>query len=94
MITTELPYTIVYSNHFYFEGKTFAFRKKYLFDITDLPLYKEILYNNGSKGIWVNRKWLSLSKMQQLIIKKPIIKDVTKLQWYLQEQLNHCFNLI
>ena len=87
------PYTITYSNHFKVDNKTFAFRKKLLFDITETPAYKPMLNNNGSIGIWVNRKWVSLSAMKKLIINEPLTVDVSNAQWYIQEQLNHCFNL-
>jgi len=52
-----------------------------------------MLNNNGSIGVWVNRKWISLSAMKKLIINEPLTVDVSNAQWYIQEQLNHCFNL-
>jgi hypothetical protein len=87
------PYTITYSNYFNIDGKTFAFRKKLLFDISDIPVHIPLLNNNGSIGIWINRKWVSINTMKKLIAKKDIVIDVSTAQWYIQEQLNHCFNL-
>ncbi len=87
------PYTITYSNYFKIDAKTFAFRNKLLFDISETPVYKPLLNNNGSIGVWVNRKWVSITAMKKLIIKSNKIVDVSGLQWFEQEQLNHCFNL-
>jgi len=41
-INMETLYTITYSNHFAIENRTFAFRKKMLFDITDTPKFLEL----------------------------------------------------
>ena len=87
------PYTITYSNYFDIDGKTFAFKNKLLFDISETPVYKPLLNNNGSIGVWVNRKWVSITAMKKIIVKSNKIVDVSGLQWYEQEQLNHCFNL-
>lgn len=84
-------YFITYSNHFKIGYKTFAFRKKILFDITKIPTQIELKNNNGSVGYWINRKWFSISKIQELIIKIPIIIDVSTLQWYLQIKLDEVF---
>lgn len=89
----EEPYTITYTNYFIIEDKTFAFRKKHLFDITSTPFYKPLLNNNGSIGMWVNRKWISLESMQKLIKKEEITKDISNLQMYQQCHLEECFNL-
>lgn len=40
-------YFIEYSNYFEFEGKTFSFRKKELFDITGMPKHIELKNNNN-----------------------------------------------
>jgi len=90
---TPQPYTITYSNHFKVDNKTFAFRKKLLFDITETPVHKPLLNNNGSIGVWINRKWVSISAMKQLIINQPISVDITHLQMYQQCHLEECFNL-
>lgn len=87
------PYTITYSNYFEIYGKIFAFRKKLLFDISETPIYKPLLNNNGSIGIWVNRKWVSIANMKKIIVKSEKVVDVSNLQWHVQEQLNKCFNL-
>lgn len=91
----EEPYIITYSNHFNFNGETFAFRKKMLFNISKTPYYIPLRYNNdGSKGIIVNGKWLSFGEMEKLAKNSGEKKvDVSDLQWYAQEQLNECFNL-
>jgi hypothetical protein len=86
-------YTIQYSNYFKVDTLTFAFKKKLLFDVTNTPVYKPILENNGSKGWWINRKWYSISKIALLIKKEPIVIDVSNLQWFQQIELEECFNL-
>lgn len=87
------PYIITYSNWFEFENRVFAFRKKILFEITNTPTALFTSSNNGSFGYWINRKWLSESKIKDLLINEPKQVDVSNLQWYQQEQLNHVFNL-
>lgn len=91
--TLDKPYIITYSNHFEFNGKILAYRKKILFDIINIPNALFCTNNNGSNGYWINRKWLSESKIKELIKNEPIKVDVSDLQWYLQEQLNNVFNL-
>ena len=86
-------YFITYSNHFKFEGKTFAFRKKELFDITGIPKHLELKNNNNCFGYWINRKWLSLSKIKTMIKNEKIKVDVSSLQWYQQINLDKVFNL-
>lgn len=63
-------YFIEYSNYFEIYGKTFSFRKKELFDITDIPKHIVLKNNNNCFGYWVNRKWLSLSKIKEIVINK------------------------
>lgn len=92
-LTLDNEYLITYSNHFKIGNKTFAFRKMVLFDITNLPLKLELKENNGSKGYWINREWYSLSKIKSIIIKEEIKVDVSDLQWNIQIQLDHVFNL-
>lgn len=89
----DKPYIITYSNWFDFENRVFAFRKKILFDITNTPITLFTSNNNGSFGYWINRKWLSESKIKRLLINEPKQVDVSNLQWYQQEQLNHVFNI-
>ena len=87
-MNTEKPYIITYSNHFEFDGRVLAFRKKELFDITETPKYIKFV------GHWnINRKQLSVSKAKELIKHEAKKVDVTELQWYVQEELNHVFNL-
>jgi hypothetical protein len=81
-----MEYLITYSNYFIIEGKTFSFRKKQLFDITDIPKLIQLKNNNNCLGYWINRKWYSLSKLRDLVIKGKMIVDVSDLQWY--EQIN------
>ncbi len=91
--TLDNIYIITYSNHFEFNGKILAYRKKVLFDITNIPNALFLANNNGSNGYWINRKWLSESAIKRLIKQEPKLVDVSDLQWYLQEQLNGVFNL-
>ena len=86
-------YLITYSNYFELENKTFAFRKKQLFDITTVPKYLELKNNNNCFGYWINRKRFSLSKLKPLVQMELKIVDVSELQWYDQIKLDHVFNL-
>jgi hypothetical protein len=86
-------YEIIYSNYFKIGDKLFAFRNKYLFDITSTPKYLELKENGGSYGYWINRNWYSLTKIKSMIIKKPIQVDVSNLQWHKQIELDLTFNL-
>lgn len=88
-----MKYFITYSNYFKLENRVFAFRKKELFDITNIPTHIELKDNNNCKGYWINRKWFSLSKLENLIVKEKVIKDVSSLQWYKQINLDYVFNL-
>jgi len=74
-------YFITYSNHFELENKTFAFRKKFLFDITNIPVLMNLKDNNNCQGYWINRKWFSLSKLKPLVRMEERIVDVYELQW-------------
>lgn len=85
------PYVITYSNHFTFEGVNLAFRKKLLFCIDKVPAL--IPFNENANCWIVKRKQLTKFKAQELLINEPTEVDVSSLQWYLQEQLNHVFNL-
>ena len=91
--TLDNSYFIEYSNYFKFESKTFSFRKKELFDITGIPKYIELKNNNNCFGYWLNRKWLSLSKIKEMIVNGPKKVGVSDLQWYDQIKLDHVFNL-
>ena len=82
------PYIIKYSNSFEFNGRLLSFRKKELFDITDMPKHIKFV------GYWnVNGVQLSVGKAKELCKLNEVNKDVTDLQWMFQEQLNHVFNL-
>ena len=84
-------YKITYSNSFEFEGLTLAFRKKELFNISGIP---ELIPFNINSNCWIiKRKQLTKLKAKELTTNKQMIVDVTDLQWYQQEQLNHVFNL-
>jgi hypothetical protein len=84
-------YFITYSNYFKIGEKIFSFRKKVLFDITDIPKQMEIKDNNNCVGYWINRKWYSLSKLKDLVKIEKIKKDVSNLQWYQQIKLDDVF---
>ena len=84
-------YLITYSNYFEIDGKTFAFRKKQLFDISDIPKLLELKNNNNCLGYWINRKWFSLSKLKTLVKIEEMIVDVSKLQWYDQIKIDYVF---
>jgi hypothetical protein len=84
---------IIYSNFFELENRVFAFRKKQLFDITNLPTLVNLKDNNNCLGYWINRKWFTLSKLKPLIKKEEKIVDVSVLQWYQQIELDCVFNL-
>ena len=86
-------YFIIYSNYFELEGKVFAFRKKQLFDITNIPKHLKLKDNNNCMGYWINRKWFTLSKLKPLVNIENKIIDVSDLQWYDQIKLDHVFNL-
>ena len=88
-----MEYLITYSNYFNIEGKTFSFRKKQLFEITNIPKLIELKNNNNCLGYWINRKWYSLSKLKDLVIKEQKIIDVSSLQWYEQINIQEVFNL-
>jgi hypothetical protein len=92
-MSDEIPniYKITYSNWFEFEGRILAFRKQQLFDITDSP--RHIPFNEIAQAWIINRKQLTKSKAKELIRNESKEVDVSNLQWYIQEQLNHVFNL-
>ena len=85
-------YFITYSNYFEIDGKVFAFRKKQLFDISDIPKRLELKDNNNCLGYWINRKWYSLSKLEPLVRIEEKIVDVSDLQWYDQIKLEYVFS--
>lgn len=84
-------YKITYNYTLEFEGVLLAFRKKELFNISNLPIH--IPFNKSANAWLIKRKPLSLSKAKDLTTNKQVTVDVTELQWYQQEQLNHVFNL-
>ncbi len=87
------PYIITYSNYFKIGNETFSFRKKHLFNITNYPNPIRQSVVNSTYGYWINRKFCSLKYIESIIIKNKYEKDVTDLEWYMQEDLNDCFNL-
>lgn len=91
--TLDKQYFITYSNYFKVGNKILSFRSKELFDITNTPTKLELKDNNGSHGYWINRNWCSMTKIQELILKKEIKIDVSNLQWYQQLQLDYVFNI-
>ena len=84
---------IIYSNYFKVDNKTFSFRKKVLFDITNLPTKLELKDNNNCLGYWINRKWFSLSRIKEMVKVEDVQKDISVLQWYDQAHLHYVFNL-
>lgn len=82
-------YIIEYTNMIEFEGRKLSFRKKELFDISGTPSH----IKRSEQGWWVGRKLLTLLKAKELHKLVNVKIDVTDLQWYIQEQLNHVFNL-
>lgn len=92
-LNLDNKYIITYSNFFNIENKTFSFRKKVLFDVTNLPLKLELKDNNNCLGYWINRKWFSLSKIKELVKIEELKIDVSDLQWNEQLHLDHIFNL-
>lgn len=82
---------IIYTNSFYFENRLFSFRKKQLFDITNIPTL--IPFNEKCNCWIISRRQLTKSKAKELTTYIEIIKDVSNLQWYRQIELNHVFNL-
>lgn len=89
MIPIE-PYIITYSYQLKFEGKVFAFRKKELFDLSnEVPFHVK----RSEQGWWIGRKLLTPLVARKLVINERLVVDVSDLQWYQQENLNHVFNL-
>jgi len=86
-------YIITYSNHFKIGNKTFAFRKKNLFDISFIPNFKPLQANGGSYGYWIDRHFYTLSKLEKITVKESIEVDVSNLNWNVQIELDDCFNL-
>ena len=90
MESISKPFTITYSNYFKVGEKTFAFKKKHLFDITNTPKFLEQKSNNGSNGYWINRVWYSLTKINSMLVKEPVTVDISSLQWFEQVDLETC----
>jgi hypothetical protein len=86
-------YFITYSNYFKIDNKTFSFRKKVLFDISNLPIKLELKDNNNCLGYWINRKWYSLSRIKNMVKVENVKKDVSILQWNEQVHLDYVFNI-
>jgi hypothetical protein len=84
-------YKITYNYTLEFEDVLLAFRKKKLFDISKIPIH--IPFNKPANAWLIKRKQLTLSKAKDLTTNKQVTVDVSDLQWYQQEQLNHVFNL-
>ena len=88
-----MEYLITYSNYLILEGRVLSFRKKHLFDITSTPKLVKLKDNNNCLGYWVNRKWYSLSRLKDFVLKEEKIVNVSNLQWHEQINLDHVFNL-
>ena len=90
----EVPkndYFITYSNYLIFENQILAFRKKELFNISNIPTL--VNFNESANAWIINRRHLSKSKASQLLVNEPKKVDVSHLQWYNQINLDHVFNL-
>ena len=93
-MNTEKPnndYIITYSNYLIFENQILAFRKKELFNITNIPTL--INFNESANAWIINRKHLSKKKAKELLVNNPKQVDVSNLQWYQQINLDNVFNL-
>jgi hypothetical protein len=88
-LTIEKPYIITYTNLIEFDGRKLSFRKKELFDISNVPNH----IKRSEQGWWIGRKLLTMSKAKELYKSLDITLDISHFQWYQQEQLNHVFNL-
>ena len=86
-----MEYSITYSNYFILEGRTFSFRKKQLFDITETPKLIELKDNNNCLGYWINRRWYSLLRLKDLIVMEKKVVDISDLQWCEQIKLDEVF---
>lgn len=84
-------YFITYSNYLIFENQILAFRKKELFNISNIPTL--VNFNESANAWIINRKHLSKSKASQLLVNEPKKVDVSQLQWNNQINLDHVFNL-
>ena len=83
-------FIITYSNYLEFSGQILSFRKKELFNLTSgLPKY----IKRSEQGWWFGRILLTPQKAKELIKHEPKQVDVSPLQWYIQIELNECFNL-
>ena len=89
----DSTYFITYSNYFKIRDKVFAFRRKQLFDITNIPKLVNLKDNNNCLGYWLDSKWYSLTKLKDLVKSEEVIKDISFLQWYDQIHLDLVFNL-
>lgn len=89
-LTIDSGYIITYSNYLNFEGRLLAFRKKELFELSNgIPIH----IKRSEQGWWFGKKLLTPLKAKELIQKEPKQIDVSNLQWYLQIELDECFNL-
>ena len=84
-------YIITYSNYLIFENQILSFRKKELFNITNIPTL--VNFNESANAWIINRRHLSKSKSSQLLVNEPKKVDVSQLQWNNQINLDHVFNL-
>ena len=70
--------TIIYSNYFNFAGRTFAYKDRVLFDITNEPKALFCINNKGYFGYWIEDQWLNENSIPSMIIKKPYEKIINK----------------
>lgn len=88
-------YTITYSNHFKIGNRTFAFRKKELFEIKkNIVLWVRTDKELDRRGCYIDRQWYSLFSLNEMAKGTATLTvDITNYAWYMQEELNHVFNL-
>ncbi len=66
--------TIIYSNHFRFNNRIFAYKNRVLFDITKEPKALFCISNKGFWGYWIDDQWLNENNIPSMLIKKEYVK--------------------
>lgn len=67
--------TITYSNYFHFNGRTYAYKNRVLFDITNYPKALFCVNNRGYWGYWTDEGWLNENSIPSMLIKKEYVKN-------------------
>lgn len=79
---------IIYSNYIKFNNRILSYRKKVLFDITETPKALFCICNKGFFGYWIGSEWLNENQIPTMVNKRPVNKDVSNIELYLQKQLD------